>query len=312
VNDPANCGACGHGCLGGACFTQACQPATLAGGQSFPNGIAVDATSTYWSDIATGNHDGSIMKCAIADCPGTLTTLASNIYFVGGVAVDATNVYWASMDGVFRCAIAGCGGTPTLLSNVVNALTTGPIVVDATNAYWTKDSGGTVMQCPLGNCNAGLKVIASTQAAPLGIAVSVTDVYFTTFDAVMRVPIGGGAPVMVAPETGNRPWGITLDAANAYWALQGGAGGVHECTLGGCAAPKGLSTDSSSWSVVVDATNAYWTDFSGLVQRVPIGGGPTTQLWGGLGASIPYIAQDAASVYWTNKASAGSVMRLAK
>lgn len=54
VDDPNNCGACGHSCLGGACARGQCQPVVLAENQTLehdplvPDAIAVDATHVTW------------------------------------------------------------------------------------------------------------------------------------------------------------------------------------------------------------------------------------------------------------------------
>ena len=48
-NDPANCGTCGHDCLGGECANSLCEPIELATGQGTLRGIVVDATHVYWT-----------------------------------------------------------------------------------------------------------------------------------------------------------------------------------------------------------------------------------------------------------------------
>jgi hypothetical protein len=65
-------------------------PTTLASGQSYPGGIAVDATSVYWSN----GGSGTVMKVSTGG--GTPTTLASGQSDPYRIAVDATFVYWTN------------------------------------------------------------------------------------------------------------------------------------------------------------------------------------------------------------------------
>jgi hypothetical protein len=116
-------------------------PTTIATGQNFPAGIAVDATNVYW----TNNLDGTIMKAPLAG--GTPTVIASGQSFPFGIAVDGTNVYWTNNGTnnggtVMKAPISG-GSTTTIASGQNFPLA---IAVDATSVYWTNNLGGTVMK----------------------------------------------------------------------------------------------------------------------------------------------------------------------
>jgi hypothetical protein len=73
-------------------------PTTLAPAQNRPWGVAVDATSVYWTTTGThGSSDGTVMKMPLSG--GGPTTLATGQSAPMGIAVDATSVYWANADG---------------------------------------------------------------------------------------------------------------------------------------------------------------------------------------------------------------------
>ena len=92
--DNDNCGACGNVCRAVAPSTAACVAGrclvTLATGQAFPIGIAVDGVSVYWANGGrnTVAGDGAIMKAPQGG--GVPMVLASGQDFPRDVAVDGS------------------------------------------------------------------------------------------------------------------------------------------------------------------------------------------------------------------------------
>ena len=62
----------------------------LATNQNGSLGVAVDATTVYWT-----NHVGGTVQ-SVPTGGGTVTPLASGQSGAGGIAVDANSVYWAN------------------------------------------------------------------------------------------------------------------------------------------------------------------------------------------------------------------------
>ena len=170
---------------------------TLAAGSGNSNtyGIAVDATSLYWTDF---NSPGTVSKVAL---DGGQSTMLATGNTAEGIAVDATNVYWVNAGSVgtgslMKVPVNG-GNAQTLASGLDDP--TG-LAIDATSAYVTLGfsslgSQGAIIKVPL--AGGAVTTLASGQNQPSGIAVDATSVYWTT---VANEATAGGTIMKVTPK----------------------------------------------------------------------------------------------------------------
>jgi hypothetical protein len=298
-------------------------------------GIAVDATSVYWTcPPATGlAGPGTVTKCAIGGCGGTPTDLFSGQGIPYRIAVDATSVYWTDFwdAAVVKCPTSGCpSNQPIVLAS--GQANTQAIAVDATSVYWSNAPNGnpvTIMKCAIGGCSGNPTVLGSGQDYGWNIAVDAMNVYWTDSPgipnqndgAVVKCAIGGCGMSPSAVASGQeRPTNIAVDAQNVYWDRGEPSGAsLVKCAIGGCdgnpTVLTALATDMGVGRLVADGKHVYWTyeghfdqtgytytsRHDGTVMKCAIGGcgGSPTVLASNLGAPTD-IAVDATSVYWIN------------
>jgi hypothetical protein len=104
------------------------------------------------------------------------------------------------------------GGTPTAVTPFDN-LGGLAITVDSANVYWAES--GAIYSWPLVG---GTVTTLVSNVSPTDIAVDSSHVYWTdrNANAVMKVPIAGGATVMVATSF-ELPMYLAVDATSVYW-----------------------------------------------------------------------------------------------
>jgi hypothetical protein len=213
---------------------------TLAWRQSAYNLVA-DANNLYWA-----NSDAIPTVNKMAHSGGPITTLAtahSPLATIHVDAVDTNYVYWLSlvpayvanttddMLSIMKVPIAG-GDAVTLATLPVLADTApdGPIVVDASNVYWTiatrvypagggaTDCSGAVWKVSL---DGGTPVaLAQGQFCPAGgqIAVDATNVYWVADEAILTVPVDGGAPSTFISRQ-NIGQNLAVDTTSVYFTV---------------------------------------------------------------------------------------------
>ncbi len=181
------------------------------------------------------------------------------------------------------------------------------IAIDPTSVYWTDTYTGTVQKTPL--AGGPVTTLASGLQFPNSIALSGSDVYFTTFtgsaleDTVQSVSVSGGPARLIAAGLPN-VYGVAVDATGVYWP-QGNnlAGSIQKAPLaGGPIALLASSADGvkSPSTVSVSGNAVYWSDTSNLsiLSTLTAGGTPvtttvTTDNW------TSALITDSRNVYWT-------------
>ena len=165
-----------------------------------------------------------------------------------------------------------------------------------------ENCGGCGLRCPTG-CTGGrcIVTLVSGLDAPYDVAIDPQSVYWTmpgtTMGAVMKVPLAGGSPVVVAFDV--VPIDIAIDAKNAYWTSDVG---VRTASLGG-GTPVTLATGAAD-HIAVDGQDVYW-DGVKTVMRVPLAGGSSTAVASGQ-HNPTSVAVELVSVYWTTMGTGGA------
>jgi sugar lactone lactonase YvrE len=223
----------------------------------------------------------------------------------GAVVVDLTSAYFTS------CAASGGaalrvplgGGSPvTLASGPACAV---GLAVDAESLYVAGLDGSTIAKVPL--AGGSLTTVASSPDAPIGVAVDAASVYWTTAGgSVMKAPIGGGAPTVLASgqKSCTRP---VVDAATAsvYWG-DPDDGTIMSVPLDGGSATLVTSGGAATDIAIAGADVVFASGYT--LMKAPLSGGTPTSLGTAAGAPVLAVASDGTSAYFT---SYGSIWKVA-
>jgi hypothetical protein len=202
-------------------------------------------------------------------------------------------------------------GVAVVISSVVllECGTSSPATPDA--ATGPTDSGSSGDGAPIRCNDTGVVTLASGGYAAGPVAVTATDVYWTSLggNTVSKVPICGGAVTTLAVNIqGNVPFSVSafqdtlaVDATDVYWSAptasmnaNGWIGGPNVVLKVPVAGGTPSTLASNAGGVALDSANVYWAEIDGIVKEPLAGGTPAPVAPNGGG---PFTI-DATNVYW--------------
>ncbi len=240
-------------------------PKPLVSAQKGLAEIAVDATALYWT-TSDGKGGGSVMKLLHkGGAPVQLAAVKpSDLGGPTGIEVDDKNVYWVvatKFGDVMR--VAKTGGAASVVAEKQRSPY--DIAGDGHGVYWTNfgsgTSDGTVMGITFGKPGEKPKepvALATGRRTPWAIVVDATSAYWIDKGppgAVMKVPLAGGAPTVLASDT--KATLLAVDPAEngkLYWTSEeedtlssiAKSGGAATVLARGLKGPTGIALDETS------------------------------------------------------------------
>jgi hypothetical protein len=324
----ANCGRCGHSCLGGSCVDGGCQPFAIVAADAgvAPARIVVDDTYLYWTDsfnnTVTRTDKTTGASVVLQDIGSTVEPYP--------IAVDDTNLYWGDALGILWCPKSGCALNSHMAAGEYR-LAPVAIAVDDAGVYWTEGQEF-LLSVPKGAVNQSHTVIWNGGDASMSTQYLTSDgerVYFTALDGLLRVvPTDGGkAYALAAPGTpaGDPSVGVVVQPPNVYWTINDpDAGFVATAPAGPDAASNAASVFAPAQHypgvIASDGKNLYWRATTSAdvtaatVVSCSIAACAPTVL-ATTSTDLTAIAVDDSAVYWTLQgatSTSGSVWKLAK
>jgi hypothetical protein len=273
-NDPNNCGACGSICGAQACNAGSCGPAAPLINVSVK-------VSQLMNDLA----------------------------------LDGSYVYWAETGNVpgylFRAPIGG--GPGSAVASDSNAV---PLTLSAGTLFYGSGSYGTGNTAVRRVSAAGGAVtnIALNTGDLVSIAVDSSSVYWTTYVTynVVKGPIAGGAPIVLAGSRPSLPHHVAVDATNVYW-VEGAD--IFFVPKGG-GAPAALISGISADLMILQGGFLYYSVNKGVgapgtgIFRVPVSGGTPVAIATGL-LLVSTLTTDGTTVYWSDGTNDLNILRRA-
>lgn len=237
--DPANCGRCGHDCVGGTCSTGVCAATTLVAGQGATRAIVVENGRIYLARQGVLPSKGGIYSLGVGDLAVTphfeITAGNPGCY---ALATDGKRLY--SICGtprtLYSCDLPGCVSPPTAPNKVqtdLNGYSTLTVAADRATGKMYYGVGRLKDATPGGGIfsSDGLPVGAPNQPNPSVMVMANGSLYWLNsalsgppeVGDVRRLTLTDNQETVIAPASGSyytHLEGLAVDQANVYFGGQ--------------------------------------------------------------------------------------------
>lgn len=275
--DAANCGRCGHSCLGGACAAGVCRPSVVAGGVSKTVAIRTDGDDVFWIRSGAGSATANIFRRGPTDTQAlALAPAQSAQTFFVNLAVTKKAVFVRTLEGANHAVglvrIPRPTGRPETFK-------TGPV----TDIASTEDGSSLL--------------VATSGAGTTGI--------IEVFDPAAAVP--NPAPLKTFSSE-NYPISIAALNQVPYWLNAGlyvngapaSAGDLRRASTQAASTVTSVPNASDGTGLIVTGDRAFWLQKNQpLKVTTTTPSGASVNTFSGAKATALTVAGNAGFVYWT-------------
>ena len=320
LDDPANCGACGHDCLGGGCLSGICQSFIFSRAVGSPNSSLVRfEDGLYW--VQENFQPGTVVivpgasawKLALADGKVTQLGIETTISPApGDIAVGAQGVYMAGENAESQLGedvFFPNTGTPVTVSKTHGLLTDsialGPTALFIATLTRSKPAQTSIARMPVGGAPSPMTTFDDYLG---GFAVNGDYLYARRsitnsgprVDEILRAPTSGGPFAKVFDD--NVIGAVTYSGKSVFYFSMppnGGPGKIKQGDLeSGATTVVVEGVAQASDVLLVDADALYWiADAEGL-RRARRAGGPSVVLVPDATRRMLNLLQDDKALYW--------------
>ncbi len=326
-NDPENCGACGHSCLGGACNAGVCVPVALHFGQKQVENyqhLAIDYNNVYWV------VSGAILKLPKSTRGEIEPKILSFSAGADFLAVDSDFLYYTKPGASGQVVVQNKDSDNA--GKALAAAEDNPVGLTVFDGklYWANHGPDhRIRSVPVMSAS-GPTDIASGQKKPFFVVANEGGIYWT-YIADGLVDTGGvnrAGEAQTFAANLYAPSSLAVDQESIYVLERDGSlVTMSKQNPGTRTSAKNSSGEIVAGRVVVDGTYVYWTGpgtescpvakacpcgiTCGNIYRKPKNQGPPEIIAKGDWGNVVDLAVDATSIYWTTGHDA-RLMRLAK